>query len=165
MSRPRARPRFSFESPLPPEQVTERVRQRLARKDGVVEGSVHPRTINLWVRAAERHFWSPHLDLQLVELPSKGTRLDGLFAPHPQIWTAFVAVQVLFGLLSIAAAVLLYSQVTLNGRVLEAAVALVVMLVGGGLSYGAAYVGQGFGSEQMYELRAFLDVALRDEAG
>lgn len=163
MSRPRARPRFSFESPLPPEQVTERVRRRLARDGGVIEGSVHPRTINLWVKPAERHFWSPHLDLQLVELPSKGTRLDGLFAPHPQIWTAFVAVQALFGLLSIAAAVLLYSQVTLNGRVLEASAGLAAMLIGGGLAYGAAYVGQGFGSEQMYELRAFLDVALRDE--
>jgi hypothetical protein len=43
--------------------------------------------------------------------------------------------------------------------------ALAAMLFGGGFSYGAAYVGQGIGSEQMYELRAFLDAALREERG
>lgn len=97
---------------------------------------------------------------QLSELPGGRTRIDGLFAPHPQIWTAFVAVQLLFGLLSIAAGILLISQVTLDGRVLEAVALLVAMLVGGGLAYGAAYIGQGIGSEQMYELRSFLDHAL-----
>ena len=79
------------------------------------------------------------------------------------LWTipaAFVAVQLLFGLLSIAAGILLISQVTLNGRVLEASLLLVAMLIGGGLAYGAAYIGQGIGSEQMYELRSFLDHAL-----
>lgn len=127
-----------------------------------VAGSIHPRTLLLWVRKEHEHFWSPHLDAQLSELPGGRTRVDGLFAPHPQIWTAFIAVQALFVLLSIAAGVLLVSQITLGGRVLEAALALAAMLVGGGLSYGAAYVGQGIGSEQMYELRRFLDDALRE---
>jgi hypothetical protein len=51
-----------------------------------------------------------------------------------------------------------------GGTLLTVAVAsLGAMLFGGGFAYGAAYVGQGFGSEQMYVLRAFLDAALRDE--
>ena len=160
--RPRARPRFSFELPGSPEQITEKVKAARDSGNEKIAGSIHPRTVALWIRKPHEHFWSPHLDAQLSELPGGRTRVDGLFAPHPQIWTAFVAVQALFGLLSIAAAILLISQLSLrDGRVLEASLGLAAMLIGGGLSYGAAYIGQGFGSEQMYELRSFLDAALR----
>lgn len=162
MQRPRARPRFSVEVTGAADAISASVKARLAQGHAVVEGSVHPRTVNLWVKPPHRHFWSPHLDLQLTETPNGTTRLDGLFAPHPQVWTAFIALQLLFALLSIAAGIFLISQLTLGGLVLEAALSLVAMLVGGGLAYGAAYVGQGLGSEQMYELRAFLDQALAD---
>jgi hypothetical protein len=160
LQRPRARPRFSVEVAGAADAISASLKAHLARGHDVVEGSVHPRTVNLWVKPAHRHFWSPHLDLQLTEKPDGSTRLDGLFAPHPQVWTAFIALQLLFALLSIAAGVFLISQLTLGGMVLEASLALVTMLVGGGLAYGGAYVGQGLGSEQMYELRAFVDQAL-----
>jgi hypothetical protein len=162
MERPRARPRFSFETALSADEVGRRVGEALARGDGRVMGSVHPRTLSLAITPALRHFWSPHLDVQLTVLPGGGTRVAGLFAPHPQLWTAFVAVQFLFALLSVGAGVFLISRLTLGGDLLPPVLALGGMLFGGGFSYGAAYVGQGFGSEQMYDLRAFLDAALRD---
>ena len=162
MSRPRARPRFTFELPLSADDLSARVRAALTARHELVEGSVHPRTITLWVTPGHRHFWSPHLDAQLTELSVGRTRVDGVFAPHPQIWTAFIGVQLLFVLLSIGAGIFLISQLTLGGNVLLASLTLLAMLVGGGLSYGAAYSGQGIGSEQMYELRSFLDAALRE---
>lgn len=149
-----------MEHALPPEVIVERVRAQLDR-GGVVTGSTFRRTLLLTIRDEDRHFWTPHLDVQLVDTPA-GTRLDGTFAPHPQIWTAFVAVQFLFALLSVGAGVFLISRVSLGGSLLEPALVLGAMLFGGGFSYGAAYVGQGIGSEQMYELRAFLDEALRE---
>lgn len=162
MERPRARPRFSFETPLAPDAVTRKVQAHLDRGDEKVMGSTYPRTLSLTVTKAHRHFWSPHLDVQLTELPGGGTRVDGMFAPHPQLWTGFVALQLLFALLSVAAGVFLISRLTLGGELGLPVGLLAAMLFGGGFSYGAAYVGQGFGSEQMYELRAFLDAALRD---
>jgi hypothetical protein len=84
-----------------------------------------------------------------------------MFAPHPQIWTSFVAVQFLFALLSIGAGVYLTSALMLDRDLWVPLAILGSMLFGGGFSYGAAYVGQGFGSEQMYELRAFLDAAVK----
>jgi hypothetical protein len=140
--------------------VVERVRAQLAR-DRKVVGSAHPRTLSLTVAQAHRHFWSPHLDVQLTQT-AEGTRVDGMFAPHPQLWTAFVALQLLFALLAVGAGVFLISRLTLGGGLGLPLGLLGAMLFGGGFSYGAAYVGQGFGSEQMYELRAFLDGALRD---
>jgi hypothetical protein len=160
--KPRARPRFTLELPLAPEVVVERVRPHL-EVDKRVSGAVYRRTIQLTVSDEDTHFWSPHLDVQLEDGSDGGTLLSAMFAPHPQIWTSFVAVQVLFGLLSIGAAVWLTSALILGQDPTLAVVSLGAMLFGGGFAYGAAYVGQGLGSEQMYELRAFLDAALRDE--
>jgi hypothetical protein len=160
MSRPRARPRFTIEVPSTPEQIGARVQALLADPASAVEGSVFRRTLLLTVRPEARHFWSPHLDVQLEALPGGGTRVSALFAPHPQIWTSFVAVQAIFGLLSVGAAIWLTSMLTLGRDPRLALGVLGVMLFGGGFAYGAAYVGQGLGSEQMYQLRAFLDGAL-----
>ena len=162
MSRPRARPRFTLDLNLPPDQVIERVRVRLAASDAKVTGSLFRRTMLLTVRKQDAHFWSPQLDVQLEDAPGGGTRLAAMFAPHPQIWTSFVAVQFLFALLSVAAAMYLVSTLMLGRDYLIPLGALGLMLFGGGFAYGAAYVGQGFGSEQMYELRAFLDAAVAD---
>lgn len=160
-SRPRARPRFTLEVALTPEQISARVQAALGQPSSLIEGSVFRRTLLLTVRTEARHFWSPHLDVQLDELPTGGTRLSALFAPHPQIWTSFVAVQALFGLLSVGAAIWVTSMLTLGRDPWLALGVLGAMLFGGGFAYGAAYVGQGLGSEQMYELRAFLDAALK----
>ncbi len=162
MTRPRARPRFSFEVPQAPDAVTARVRERLAQGGGAVTGSVFRRTLLLTVRPETTHFWSPHLDVQLDETAAGGTRVSAVFAPHPKIWTTFVGVQLIFALLSIAAGVWVTSALMLGNDLWLPLGALAAMLFGGGFTYGAAYVGQGVGSEQMYELRAFLEVAVRE---
>jgi len=162
MSRPRARPRFTLELPIAPDVVTDRVRAHLARSSGKVTGKVFRRTVMLTVCDEDTHFWSPHLDVQLEEAEG-GTHLSAMFAPRPTIWTTFLAIQLLFGVLSVAAAVWVFSVWMIGQSPWMGLAILGLMLFGGGFSYGAAYVGQGIGSEQMYELRAFLVDALRDE--
>lgn len=161
-TRPRARPRFTMDLALPPEEVTARLTAHLARGDAKVIGTVHRRSAVLLINERERHFWSPTLDLHVDEGKTGGTRVAGMFAPSPNIWSSFLAVQFFFGLCSIAALMYLTSAWMLGHDLLVPAGVLALMLFGGGFSYGAAYVGQGFGSEQMYELRAFLDAALDD---
>jgi hypothetical protein len=163
MKPPRARPRFRLDLRLAPDVVVERVRKHLDAQS-LVSGAVFRKTVLLTVRDEDAHFWSPHLDVQLEDGEDGGTRLTAMFAPHPQIWTSFIAVQALFGLLSIGAAVWLTSALMLGQDPTIAAASLGVMLFGGGFAYGAAYVGQGLGSEQMYLLRAFLDAALHDDS-
>jgi hypothetical protein len=162
LKRPRTRPTFALELPVPPEVVTERVRARLASHGAALEGSVHRRTIFLTVRAEARTFWSPHLDVQLDGTEAGGTRLFARFAPSPNVWASFLASQAVCALLGIGALVYATSLWTLGREVWPALAAFAGLFVLGGLSYGAAYVGQGLGSEQMYELRAFLDGALEE---
>ncbi len=165
MSRPRARPRFTLDLAIPPDAVTERVRAHLAQCEGKVTGKVFRRTVMLTVCDEDTHFWSPHLDIQLDDAADGGTRVAAMFSPHPSVWTAFVGVQLLFAILSVAAAIWVMSILMLGRDPWLSVGVLGVMLFGGGFAYGAAYVGQGIGSEQMYELRAFLTDALRDEDG
>jgi hypothetical protein len=151
-----------LELPLAPDVVVERVRRHLEVDRGV-SGAVFHRTVLLTVRDEDTHFWSPHLDVQLDDGRDGGTQLTAMFTPHPQVWTGFLAVQALFAFLSLGAAAWLASVLMLGQDPIVAAGALGLLLFGGGFAYGAAYVGQGLGSEQMYVLRAFLDAALREE--
>lgn len=162
MERPRARPRFELEVPLPPEAILERVRARLARPDAPVQGRLSRRTVSLTVLPRATQFWSPHLDVQLDEKPA-GTRLYCTLAPHPSIWFGFIMLQAFFGLLALASGIYALGQWTVGQPAWLSTGVFAAMMVGGGLAYGAAYVGQGIGSNQMYELRAFLDAALRED--
>lgn len=146
--------------PLPPDEVTARVRAHLDKGHPTVRGTAHRRNILLNIQEDHRHFWSPTLDIHLDDGKTGGTRLAAMFAPSPNIWSSFLAVQFFFGLCSIGALMYLTSSWMLGRDLMVPAGILFLMLFGGGFSFGAAYVGQGFGSEQMYELRAFLDAAL-----
>jgi len=164
MEHPRARPRFAFEHPLDPDEVVARVRGHLAVPGAHVTGRVFERTVWLTLVEERRHFWTPHLDLHVDAAAGGGARVAGTFAPHPQLWGAFLVAQLLFALLSLGLAIYCVSLWQLGHDLGWAPVALIGALIGGGLAYGTAYIGQGLGSEQMYELRSFLDAALREPA-
>ncbi|MGE0788308.1 MAG: hypothetical protein AB7S26_21725 [Sandaracinaceae bacterium] len=109
-----------------------------------------------------RHFWSPYLyveaavdeDDELIEGPC----LRGRFAPHPHVWTMFMAIYGVLALVAVMGLVYGASQWTLGWTpwalaIAPAALALI------GFVYGAAFIGQGLGAAQMYALRSFLDRA------
>ncbi|MBK9034512.1 MAG: hypothetical protein IPL61_25140 [Myxococcales bacterium] len=162
MDRPRARPRFSFHLTHAPDAAIARVDAYLSAHPHPVTGRVFRRTVMLTLAEDRRHFWTPHLEVQFSDAPTDGTDVDGTFAPHPRLWTTFVATQLLFGILALGLAIYVFSLWSLGQGLLVPALLLAGALIGGGLSYGTAYIGQGLGSEQMYELRSFLDAALRD---
>lgn len=103
------------------------------------------------------------MDVQLADVEGGGTRLSAMFAPAPPIWTTFIGIQFLFGVIALSSAIYVFSLWSLGQNLLMPFLVFVAAMVGGGLSYGAAYVGQGLGSEQMFELRSFLERALEED--
>ncbi len=162
VKRPRARPRFGFDLEASADAVIQRLAAELEGADEV-DGEVFRRTVLLTMPKTTRKFWTPHLDLQVEERPGGGTRLCACFSPHPQLWTSFIAAQALFAFLAIAAAVYATSLTMLGQSALIPLAAMGACLVGGGLVYGTAYIGQGLGSDEMYELRAFVERALEEQ--
>ena len=158
---PPTRPRFALDLAMSPEEILTRVRARLADQPKVA-GKVYRRTITLTLRQDDVRFWTPHLDVQLADAEGGGTRLSAMFAPAPHVWTTFVGFQALFAMLALSSLIYMFSAYTLDRDLQVPFVVFILAMIGGGLAYGTAYIGQGFGAEQMYELRSFLDHALEE---
>lgn len=143
------------------------VLQRIAEllpDHGVCSGTVFRKHAVLFIRQRARHFWSPYLYLE-AQLPDEededapeAPRLHARFAPHPHVWTLFMAIYGVLGMAGMLGLMYGLSQWWLGWTpwAIAAAPASVALI---GFVYGAAFIGQGLGGAQMYELRALLDRA------
>ncbi|MCA8944127.1 MAG: hypothetical protein KDB80_16300 [Planctomycetes bacterium] len=109
----------------------------------------------LRIRESDRHFWSPALHLH-VQFGADGPELHGRFSPSSPIWTAFLASYLALGCIAVASACYGCAQLTVDATP-WAFVGVPAAFVTAGFVYGAAFIGQGFGAEDMYELRSFVD--------
>ncbi len=162
-ARPRPRPRFELRSSRARAELLHQIRLGL-RTDKSLRGMVLPYgRVEITVAPSEQRAWSPQLVAD-VEDSESGCTVHARFGPHPHVWTLYV---ILYGVSSmIALACLVYGGAQLTLGVSPWALWLTpVAALLAGLVYGAAYVGQGLGAEQMYRLRAFLEHQLEPSVG
>lgn len=153
-SRPRRRPRFELVSSLEPEEIARRIRAFLVDSTRV-RGIALVDRIELGVTGEEHHFWSPQLVATVSPGDAGGTRLAAQFGPDPYVWALYLLLYGALVLVTLIAGAFGFSQWTLK----MAPTALYVAPVTGVLAalvYGASFVGQGLGSDQMYLLRSTL---------
>jgi hypothetical protein len=124
MSIPKMRPSFLLTVGLTHDQAIKRIRGLVEHPDGRFTGKIVGKHIMLTVCEKDRHFWSPWLDMEVLEDEGdededigKGQAMDGgavtvrgRFMPHPNIWTAYMAAY--FGLVTFGlfAACFAYAQ-------------------------------------------------------
>ena len=115
MSIPKMRPSFLLTVGLTHDQAIERIRGLVEHPDGRFTGKIVGKHIMLTVSEKDRHFWSPWLDMEVLEEEEESEAggeltVRGRFMPHPNIWTAYMAGY--FGLVSFAmfAACFAYAQ-------------------------------------------------------
>lgn len=109
----------------------------------------------------ERHFWSPQLQLEILDEEEGGCKVYGLYGPNPTLWSFFMfmhfGVATLFVILGIWA----YSSASL-GRpygVLIGGMATMVVLWVAFYAFGRA--GRAKGKPQMHMLYHFYQEAIR----
>lgn len=151
------RPRFEFQVPVDAARWLGAVRDELDADRDLCRGQTFRHHAVVEMRAAAKHFWSPYLNLDVEDEPG-GSVVRGRFAPHPHVWTLFMAVYILLGIVFLAGIVWGFVQYTMGeapwgALVAPAAVGLF------GFVYGATLIGQGLGAEQMYTMRALVDRA------
>lgn len=110
-----------------------------------------------------RSVLSPFLNLELADTDG-GAVLRGRFSPHPNIWTGFLAIYGALGMVSLVCAMFGLSQWWLGQPAwillgVPAALGLIAFV------YGAAVIGQGLTADEMYDLRALVDRAVRESTG
>jgi len=171
MSIPKMRPTFLLTVDLTQEQVIDKLRGLIDHNDGRFTGKVVGRHVMLTVSEKDRHFWSPWLDMEVIE-PEEDEAVDGAegtdgkvtvrgrFMPHPNIWTAYVAGYFGLATFSTFAAIYAYAQwatesspTALWGAGLGVLITIVV--------WWSAQVGQKLAHGQMEELREVVGAELR----
>jgi hypothetical protein len=98
------------------------------------------------------------MDLE-VEPHEEGSRLRARIGPHPHVWTLFVGLHAFVGFSGLGGVMYGLSQWT-AGESPWALWALPLMLVLHAFIAGAAFIGQGLGADQTYQLRSFMDDVL-----
>jgi len=140
------------------------LRGALDRGDGHCRGQLFDHGAILRIRQDARHVWSPALHLHVEEGGGGGPILHGRFTPSSPVWTAFVAIYIALLVLALSAVSYGGAQVLVEEEPwafwgLPLSVALAAF------TYGAAFIGQGLGAEDMHHLRSFVEGVLAAEEG
>jgi hypothetical protein len=153
--RPSPRPTFTLQSPHSPEVLRQRVRAYL-KGTKKIRGTAFEQLIELSISGNDHHFWSPQVLAKIIEHPDGTTTLEARFSPDPHVWSLYVFTYATLILVAIFSLVWGFVQRTLG----QSPTALLIAPLAGlaaALVYGASFVGQGLGSDQMYLLRATLE--------
>ena len=153
MARPSPRPTFVLKSRLPPAEIRKRA-NALMKTSKRLRGIAFDDRIELAIGGAEHHFWSPQVVVKMRP-EGQGALLDARFGPDAYVWALYLLLYGAALLLTCWALMFGLVQWTL-GQSPVALLATPVLALLAGLVYGASFVGQGLGSEQMYFLRATL---------
>ena len=154
------RPRFEMTVPDTPAHTLQRLHDILEKPDGAVTGSILGRHVRLRIPEDQRTFWTPQLDVE-VEPHDDGALVRGLFGPHPDIWTFFIATYAVMTFCGITGVLFGLVQWSLGWSAWALWSAPVAALMIGSV-YGVALIGQRLGQDQMRQLRTFLDQSVKE---
>jgi hypothetical protein len=140
-------------SPLSPSELRRRANSFI-QSSPHVRGIAFDHRIEIAIDGEDHHFWSPQLVVDVKEAEG-GAELEAQFGPDPYVWAMYLLGYGALSVTSFFAAMYGIAQWTLD-RTPTAFFVAPVAAVLAALVYGASFVGQGLGSEQMYFLRATL---------
>lgn len=160
MKRPRMRPTFEIPLAVDPQEVLSQLRRRLRDTDCQADGSVLRQGAEIHTTVARQHFWSPTLSVQIERRDDRDV-LRGRFAPSPSVWMLFIGIYGIVAMGGLAALMYGVSQLMLGWSPwafwgVPAAAAL------GAFVYGAVFIGQGLGAEEMHMQRSVVERAVDD---
>jgi len=153
------RPRFRLPVPMGPDQVIERLEQRLKQPNCPCQGAVagNHQVVELNVLDRDRNFWSPSLSVTVAgTTDGSGSVVHGLVGPNPNLWTLFAMAYM--GLLTLLMFVLIFGVVQWGLDLYPwglFGVPLLIALMG--LMHAVSRIGQRLAAPQTAMLRHFLE--------
>jgi hypothetical protein len=150
------RPRFTQTLKGDPEAV--RARLAGAFDPARCECKSFPGYLSLFVPEAERHFGSPRLTLNLETEGETHTRVEGVYGPNANLWSAFLYAWLLVGSAGLFSGILGACQAHLGMRPWGLWIFAVMAAAGLGL-YLLAQLGRRLGEAQTLQLHQLYEAA------
>lgn len=156
---PHVRPRFRvLLRDITPEEICDKIEAALEQPDSTIAGKVNPWFISLRVPAAERHYWSPQLNITIEETED-GNLLRGVYGPRPAVWTMFVFFYFIIALLVVFISIIGLSNLSLgNGGTILWWVPVLLAIFSS--LYLTSRFGERLGRHQLHVLHDFTERAL-----
>lgn len=155
------RPRFSFTVPYKTEDVLQRMEQLKRKYEGSLVGTIADHHVILNIPVAERHYWSPQLNLRCEpdEDDPGQTQIRGLIGPRPAVWTLFMFIYFSIGVIGFfvgSYGISVWMLGTFSHYVWAMPLAVIFMLT----AYMAGKYGESLGQDQIDRLKHFVREAL-----
>lgn len=100
----------------------------------------------------QQHFWSPQLDLEIIDNENNTCTLHGLFGPKPAVWTLFMFLHFIVATLFLSAGVWAYSNYSLDKSYSLQLAGMVLLLISWFALYFAGRLGKQAGEKEMLAL-------------
>ncbi|NNF06663.1 MAG: hypothetical protein HKN21_07875, partial [Candidatus Eisenbacteria bacterium] len=113
---PQMRPRFEIPVGNRGQLVFDRLREQLEATNNEFYGNVRSNFAFVRFSEEQRTLLSPHLELELRETDA-GTMLLGRFSPRPNVWTGFMALFFVLGLVGLGGLIYGMAQLPLDGPI------------------------------------------------
>lgn len=162
MSSFRVRPKFEMTTAKTIEEIITLVKGRLLHNTHNLHGQAMHDHITIRVNKAQRHYWSPQLNVMMYREPEDTeTRLVGVYGPMPNVWTLFAITYLATGVLTIFITIIGFSQRALGheSKILFVLPFLLLLALG---MYIASQLGQKQGASQTYAIHYFFQEAIEE---
>jgi hypothetical protein len=153
------RPRFEILLPTVEDDCMRRLGKLLEEDESPYVGQVLKKHAFIQLPREERSLLSPYLNLNIIKRDGK-CYLDGRFTPKPEVWMGFMAIYGVLGMIGLSGLMYGFAQMTVKETpwgfwAVPASLALFAFV------YGAALIGQGLTSDEMYRMRAYIECLIR----
>ncbi|MDO4727957.1 MAG: hypothetical protein Q4B43_03000 [Bacteroidota bacterium] len=150
------RPRFSIESNRSKEQLFELFILEKSKSNELYTIVHSDNYIWIYPNKKIKKYYSPHLQLELVESKDNHTAIKGLFGPDPTLWTFFMFLHFLVACVFLMSLITSYSNHAMGQSLTSDFILMGGSVVVWFLLYFIARIVRNKGAKQMHQLKEYL---------
>ena len=160
----RSRPRFKIFTEISKEEYAIYLKDFLKNHAREYDGNVNSEVALITVKSSANYYWNPCLSLRTeMDAEENKTVIRGIFGPTASVWTFFMFLNFIFGIMLLVAIAIWYVEKQIKSNEFPWAFAFsVIMLVCLALTFAAARFGKWKAKKEMQQLREFAEKSIRE---
>lgn len=156
----RLKPRFKISTDLEIADCVHNLKALLAHENKKFQGNINQEVATIWVQTEHNSYWKPYLSLR-IEKEGNTTAIRGIFGPSVAVWTFFMFLYFIFGILFMVFITLWLVSEQIGSKEFSWAIYLaIISFVCLVLSIMATKIGQQKAQKEMELLKDFAENAL-----